>query len=281
MTFYQKLSAIIKKQHTLLCVGLDSDFEKLPKHLKNKKNPQFLFNKAIIDATHDLVCAYKPNTAFYEARGAEGIEDLYKTCQYLQKHYPEIVIIIDAKRADIGNTNNGYAEFVFDYFRGDAVTLHPYLGQEAIQPFLDRKDKGSIILCRTSNKGAGEFQDLAINNKPLYQIIAKQVVNKWNANHNCGLVAGASYPEELKKIRRLAPNLPLLIPGIGAQGGDVEKTVKAGVDEKGGNAIINASRSIIFAGNDKDFAKSARIEAEKLRDQINSIRINSVRKGVK
>jgi len=272
MTFYQKLSAITKKQNSLLCVGLDSDFQKLPAHIKHQKNPQFLFNKAIIEATHDLVCVYKPNTAFYEVRGAEGIEELYKTCQYLRKHYPEIVLIIDAKRADIGNTNNGYASFVFDYLGADAVTLHPYLGQEAIQPFLDRKDKGSIILCRTSNKGAGEFQDLVINNKPLYQIIARQIVKKWNTNGNCGLVAGANYPQELKKIRKIAPDLPLLIPGIGAQGGDIEKTVKAGIDKNGGNAIINASRSIIFAGNGKDFAKKARIEAEKLRDQINLVR---------
>jgi orotidine-5'-phosphate decarboxylase len=272
--FCQKLSEIIKKQNSLVCIGLDSDFRKLPAFLKSEKNPQFLFNKAVIDATHDLICAYKPNTAFYEARGVEGVTDLYKTCQYLKRNYPEIVLIIDAKRADIGSTNNDYAEFVFDYLQADAITLHPYLGQEAVRPFLDRKDKGSIILCRTSNPGAGEFQDLKVEGKPLYQVVAKQVVEKWNANNNCGLVAGAIYPEELGEIRKIAPKLPLLIPGIGAQGGDLEKTIRNGVDEDKGNAIINSSRGIIFASNGKDFAQKAKETAERLKNEINKIREN-------
>lgn len=280
MTFYQKLSSVINKQNSLLCIGLDSDFKKLPESVKHKKNPQFLFNKAIIEKTHDLICAYKLNSAFYEAKGVSGIEDLYKTCQYLRKNYPAIVIIVDAKRADIGNTNSGYAEFVFDYLGADAITLHPYLGQEAIQPFLDRKDKGSIILCRTSNPGGGEFQDLLVGKKPLYQVVAEQVTKKWNANNNCGLVAGANYPKELKKIREIAPNLPLLIPGIGAQGGDLEKTVTAGVNKEGTNAIVHAARSIIFASSGKDFGKIARIEAEKLKEQINSVRISLIRKNL-
>ena len=154
MTFKQRLDAITEKQNSLLCIGLDSDISKIPKHLQNEKTPQFAFNKAIIDATHDLLCAYKPNTAFYEAQGAEGISELKMTCDYLREKYPDIVIILDAKRADIGSTNQGYAQFAFDYLGVDAITLHPYLGKDAILPFLERKEKGSIILCRTSNPGA-------------------------------------------------------------------------------------------------------------------------------
>ncbi len=262
----------MKKHNSLLCIGLDSDFTKLPISVNKQKYPQFSFNKAIIDTTHDLVCAYKPNSAFYESRGEQGIVELKMTCDYLRKKYPDIVIILDAKRADIGNTNNGYVTFAYDYLGVDAVTLHPYLGREAIRPFLDRKDKGSIILCRTSNPGAGEFQDLKSSGKALYQVIAENVVEKWNTNKNCALVVGATYPAELKIVRRIAKNLPFLIPGIGAQGGDIEKTVKAGVDSHGAGAIINASRSIIFASGEADFAVKARKEAKRLKEQINTYR---------
>ncbi len=227
-------------------MGLDSD-------------KGFSFNKKIIDETFDLVCAYKPNSAFYEARGAAGIMDLKKTFSYIRQKYPHIVTILDAKRADIGHTNKGYVTYIFDYLGADAVTLHPYLGREALEPFLDRKEKGSIILCRTSNPGAGEFQD------DLYQKVATHVAKYWNANKNCALVVGATYPEELRIVRRIVKNMPLLIPGIGAQGGDLEKTVKAGVDSRGFGAIINASRSIIFAKNPRE-------EAQKLKDQINAFR---------
>lgn len=271
MTFYQKLDAITKQNNSLLCVGLDSDIAKLPEVCQKQEHKQFSFNKAIIDATHDLVNAYKPNTAFYESRGLPGIEALKLTCDYIRETYPEIPIIIDAKRADIGNTNEGYSTFVFEYLQADAITLHPYLGQEAIQPFLDRKDKGVIVLCRTSNKGAAEFQDLSIEGEPLYQHVADHVAHKWNANGNCALVVGATYPEELTQVRAIVGDMPLLIPGVGAQGGDVEKTVKAGV-HNGARAIINASRSIIFASSGDDFAEKAREEAQKLRDQINQYR---------
>lgn len=270
--FYKKLATSIKKHNSLLCVGLDSEKSKLPKQVKSRKHPQFEFNKAIIKATRDLVCAYKPNTAFYEAEGEKGILDLKMTCDYLRKNYPDILIIIDAKRADIGNTNNGYVSFIFDYLGADAVTLHPYLGREAIQPFLDRKDKGCIILCRTSNPGAGEFQDMLIDGKPLYMRVAKVVANKWNENENCGLVVGATYPKEIKRVRKTAPNLPFLIPGIGTQGGEMERSVKYGVDKFGNGAIINSSRSIIFASDGKDFAIRARTEAQKLRGEINKYR---------
>ncbi len=266
--FRQKLDDIVKKNNSLLCVGLDSNREKLPKHLAKEKYPQFAFNKAIIDATHDFVSAFKQNSAFYEARGAE----LKMTCSYIRENYPDIVIILDAKRADIGSTNEGYVRFAFDYLGADAITLHPYLGREALKPFLNRKDKGCIILCKTSNPGAGELQDLTVGGKPLYQIIAEKVSKEWNGNGNCALVVGATYPKELKIVRRIIGDLPLLIPGIGAQGGDIKDTVHAGQDSHGAGMIISASRSIIFASTRREFAQIAREEAEKLRNEINIYR---------
>ena len=255
MTFQEKLNKIIKKNRSLLCVGLDSDIYKI-------KGNQLSFNKKIIEATHDLVCSYKLNTAFYESIGHEGVNTLKDTCDYLVEKYPEIPIIIDAKRADIGNTNKGYVQFVFTYLGADAVTVHPYLGEEAIRPFLDEKEKGIIILCRTSNKGAGEFQDLKAGNVPLYKIVAKNVSNKWNVNKNCMLVVGATYPDELKEVRKIVGDMTLLVPGIGAQGGDLEATLKAGLNSKKQGLIINSSRGIIFAKNPRD-------EAMKLRNEIN------------
>ena len=272
MYFEEKLNFIIKKNNSLVCVGLDSDINKIPVHVREGKHPQSTFNKAIIDATHDLVCAYKPNSAFYEQRGKGGIEALKITCDYLKEKYPEIVIILDAKRADIGSTNEGSVKFAFDYLGADAVTLHPYLGKEALTPFLERKDKGCIILCRTSNPGAGEFQDLIFNKKPLYKIVAEKVSREWNINNNCMLVAGATYPKELAEVRKIVGEMTLLVPGIGVQGGDVEKTVKAGLNSKKGGMVINSSRGIIFASSGKDFAERARKETEKLRNQINNIR---------
>ncbi|MFI5265240.1 MAG: orotidine-5'-phosphate decarboxylase [Candidatus Levyibacteriota bacterium] len=272
MTFQQKLDNIISKNNSLLCIGLDSDFGKLPKFLQSSKHPQFEFNKEIIDKTFDLVSTYKLNSAFYEARGASGIEELKMTCDYIISNHPEIGIILDAKRADIGNTNNGYVRFAFDYLRVDAITLHPYLGQEAIQPFLDKKDKGCIVLCRTSNPGASELQDLRVDNEPLYMHIAKLVKTKWNSNKNCMLVVGATYPRELAEIRKVAPDMTFLIPGIGAQGGDLKKTLAAGLNKKGRGLMIHSARGIIFASHGKDFAAAARTEAEKLNNEINSLR---------
>lgn len=272
MTFYQKLTAVVAKNNSLVCVGLDSDFVKLPEHIKTDKTSQFTFNKAVIDATHDLGCAYKPNSAFYEARGAQGVTELKMTCDYLREKYPEIVTILDAKRADIGSTNEGYVRYAFDWLGVDAITLHPYLGKDAILPFLERKDKGCFILCRTSNPGAGEFQDLDTGGKPLYQVIAEKVTNKWNTNKNCGLVVGATYPTELEIVRRIVGDMPILVPGIGAQGGDIEKAINAGMDSKGAGIIINSSRGIIFASDGADFAQKAREEAQKLKESINLYR---------
>lgn len=271
MTFEQKLKAIVSKNDSLACVGLDPDFEKLPSSFQSQKYPQFAFNKFIIDCTHTFVAVYKPNSAFYEARGIEGISELKMTCDYVHEAYPDIPIILDAKRADIGSTNTGYVQYAFDWLGVDAITLQPYLGAEALKPFLDRKDKGCIILCRTSNPGAGEFQDLVLysdsgnQNIKLYQKMAEQVATKWNTNGNCMLVVGATYPEELAEVRRLAGDMWFLVPGIGTQGGDVEKTVKAGLNSKGTGMIINSSRGIIFA-------KDPGEEARKLRDEINRYR---------
>lgn len=272
MNFKTKLNAISKKHNSLVCVGLDSDPAKIPSHLKKEKHPQFVFNKAIIDSTADLVCCYKPNSAFYEAEGAKGVEQLKMTMDYLKSKYPEIPVILDAKRADIGNTNFGYIKYAFDYLRSDAITLHWYVGREGLKPFLELSDKGLFIYCRSSNTGAGEFQDLKMDGKPFYQILAKKVLKDWNYNNNCGLIFGATYPRELEIVRRIVGEMPILIPGIGAQGGDVEKTVQAGVDKDGQNAIINSSRGIIFASAGEDFAQKAREETKKLKDIINNYR---------
>jgi orotidine-5'-phosphate decarboxylase len=191
------------------------------------------------------------------------------TMDYIKNDFPETPVIMDAKLADIGNTNEGYVEFIFDYLGADAITVHPYLGSEAMKPFLDRAEKGVIVLCRTSNKGAGEFQDLDVGGMPLYQKVAHMIMDKWNYNANCGVVVGATYPDELRKVRHIVGSMPILIPGIGAQGGDVKLTVEAGVDKEGKNAIINSSRGIIFASPMTDFAEKARIEAEKLTKEIN------------
>ncbi len=254
-----------KKINSLVCVGLDSEMAKIPAQFKETESPQFEFNKWIIDQTAEFASAYKINTAFYEARGEAGLVELKMTVEYLQKNYADIFTICDAKRADIGNTNNGYVEAIFNYLNFDAITLHPYLGKEALLPFLDRADKASIILCRTSNPGAGELQDLLVEGKPLWQIVAERVRDEWNYNHNCLLVVGATYPEEMKQLRQIMGKICFLVPGVGAQGGDVEATVKAGLNEDGRGMIINSSRGIIFSVNPK-------AEAQKLRDEINKYR---------
>jgi len=263
-----------------LCIGLDSELEKIPAsahHLNNDcslaiKETIVAFNRAIIEATADLVCAYKPNTAFYEAHGATGIAALEETMRLLHTITPNVPIILDAKRGDIGNTNNGYIAFAFDYLKADAITLHPYMGQKSLQPFLDRAEKGIILLCRTSNEGAGEFQDLLINGEELYKKVARQISSHWNQNNNCGLVVGATCPNELREVRQIVDTMPLLIPGVGAQGGSVEETVKAAQDRRGAGMIINSSRGIIFASKEKNFAEAARREAKKLHSLINQYR---------
>lgn len=276
MKFIEKLISISRKNNSLLCVGLDTDLEKAPKFLLKDYDPMFSFNQKIIDSTCDLVCAYKPNIAFYEAHGSKGWEALKKTCKAIPK---EIPIIIDAKRGDIGNTARMYAKAIFEGLGADAVTVNPYMGEDAISPFLEYENKCTFILCLTSNKGAQDFQlsllkippKAGIDGKPLYQLVAEKTL-RWNKRGNCGLVVGATYPEQLRKIRGIAKSLPILIPGIGAQSGEVESTIKFGTDEKGERAIINSSRGIIYASQKEDFAEAARGEALKLRDKINLYR---------
>lgn len=261
-----------------VCVGLDSDFEKIPHSLKvkfsgqehSKKSALSEFNKAIIDSTHNLVCAYKINSAFYEAE-TETWEVLHNTFLYIQSKYPEIPVILDAKRADIGNTNEGYVKMAFDSLKADAITVHPYLGKEALGPFLAHADKGIIVLVRTSNPGSGELQGLEMNGRPLYQLVAENVAKNWNTAGNCAVVVGATYPEELKAVREIVGDMPILIPGVGAQGGDLEPTVKNGLNSKKQGIIIASSRSIIYASGGEDFAEAARRETEKLHNQIKGI----------
>ncbi len=264
-----------------VCVGLDSDFGKIPecayrRDYDGNVDPEHTivsFNRAVVEATKDLVCAYKPNTAFYETHGAKGIEALRRTIADIHAIAPDVPVILDAKRADIGNTNNGYASFAFDHLQADAITVSPYLGGEALQPFLERAEKGIIVLCRTSNPGAGELQDLSVNgDEPLYAYVARRVATKWNKSGNCALVVGATYPDELRKVRQIASDVPILIPGIGAQEGDLGKTISAGKDSRGQGIIVNSSRGIIFASNGLNFAGVARREAKKLADHINQYR---------
>lgn len=265
MTFQQKLDELVKKNNSLLCVGLDSDIEKLPVKFHSGRNPQFEFNQFIVDSTHDLVCAFKINSAFYEAHGPNGMTELKATCDYIREKYPHISIILDFKRGDIGNTNDGYVQFAFDYLHVDAVTVNPYMGREALDPFLRQKNKGVFVLCRTSNPGAGELQDLVMEGKPLYQHIAEKVSKEWNKFNNCFLVVGATAPEELAKVRDIVGDMALLVPGVGTQGGNVEETVKAGLNSRKAGMLVSASRSVIFSKNPRE-------EAQKLRNEINSFR---------
>lgn len=268
MKFVEKLKKASQKNNSLLCIGLDTDLDKIPKFLLNEKDPIFCFNKKIIDSTSDLVCAYKPNLAFYEACGIKGLEALKKTCEYIPKDIP---IILDAKRGDIGNTSKMYAKAIFEEFKADGVTLNPYLGEDSLTPFLGYEDKCCFILCLTSNVGAKDFQLLNFEEKPLYKIVAEKILT-WNKKGNCGLVVGATFPEQLMEIREIASDLPILIPGVGAQKGDVEKTVRYGTNKEGELAIINSSRGVIYASPDKDFPLRAKDEATKLRDLFNSYR---------
>jgi orotidine-5'-phosphate decarboxylase len=254
------------QEHKFLCVGLDTDYDQLPAPLKQASitDALFQFNQAIVDATGKYCCAFKPNIAFYEGYGPAGLEALMRTNRYIRNTFPGIPIILDAKRADIGNTNYGYVKAVKEVYDADAITVHPYLGKEALKPFLDEADLGVIVLCHTSNPGAAEFQELAVKEIDLYKKVAYNVYKTWNYNHNCALVVGATYPAQIGEVRAIAPELPLLIPGIGAQGGDLEKTVRQGLDHNQGGMIINVSRSIIYASRDVDFARAAEAEAAKI-----------------
>jgi len=261
----EKLLQASRTNRSLLCIGLDPDPELMP------KLGVLQFNREIVDATSDLVCAYKPNLAFYEALGIEGLKALEKTIAHIPKGIP---VIGDAKRGDVGSTARAYARALFETFGFDAATVNPYLGYDSVEPFIEYKEKGVFILCRTSNVGSADFQALPLSGKgekggkPLFEIVADRA-REWNAYGNVGLVVGATYPEELRRVRQLCPEMLLLIPGIGAQGGDLANAVRCGVDAHGEKAIISSSRQIIYASKGKDFAVAAREAALKLRDEIN------------
>jgi orotidine-5'-phosphate decarboxylase len=270
VNFSEKLAKIARKNKSLLCVGLDPDPERMPDGVSVLE-----FNKAIIDATADLVCAYKLNFAFYEVLQAEGMEALKQTVAYIPDDIPAIG---DAKRGDIGNTAKAYAKAIFDNLGFDATTVNPYLGFDSIEPFIQYHERGVFILCRTSNPGAVDFQALRAEAedgpRPLFELVALKA-SQWNAHGNVGLVVGATYPEELKLIRSYHPDMLLLIPGIGAQGGDLALTVRHGADARGERTLINSSRQVIYASQGKDFAQAARRAAAELRDQINHYRSQS------
>jgi len=268
MKFLEKLQKAQRENHSLLCIGLDTDPAKLPPRLGKSKNAVIHFNHHIIESTHDLVCAYKINLAFYEALGEHGWHILEATLACIPKG---VVTIGDGKRADIGNTSERYAHALYDEFGFDAATVNPYMGYDSIEPFIRSDSHCAFVLALTSNEGSSDFQRLIIRGRPLYEKVV-QTVTGWNSKKNIGLVVGATHPNELKPIRDLAPTVPILIPGIGKQGGDLASAVRYGCDKHGRLAIINASRSILYSSRGKDFADAARSEAQHLRDQIQKLR---------
>jgi orotidine-5'-phosphate decarboxylase len=260
---------------SLVCVGLDPEIERFPPHIAESASPIFQFNKAIVDATADLVCAYKPQFAHYAAYEAE--DQLERTIDYIHRTYPGIPVILDSKRGDVGNTAERYAIEAFERYHADAVTVSPYLGGDSLEPFLKYEDKGVIILCRTSNPGAGDVQDLEVGGRRLFHVVADIVANRWNSRGNCLLVVGATYPRELAEVREIVGNMPLLVPGVGAQGGDVSQAVQNGQTVAGSGLVISSSRGILYASAGEDFASAARAATEKLRDQINASRVRRAR----
>ena len=272
MKFTEKLSTAIAKNNSLLCVGLDPDVARFPAEFKGKPDAIFLFCKTIIDATAAFACAFKPQIAFFAALGAE--DQLQAICDYLKKNYIDIPIVLDAKRSDIGSTAEQYAREAFERYDADAVTLNPYMGFDSIAPYLEWKDRGAIVLCRTSNPGGSDLQFLKVDGVPLYQHVARLVAERWNQHGQCGLVVGATFPNELEQVRKLVGDMPLLVPGIGAQGGDIEATVKAGRSASGAGMMINSSRAILYAKpeGDESFAAAASRVALQTRDSINAFR---------
>lgn len=270
MKFVERLERAWASSGSLLCVGLDPDPARLPAQLAHTAHPIFEFGRAIVDATADLVCAFKPQIAYYAAARAE--DQLEMTIAHIRQRHPAIPVILDAKRGDIGSTAAMYAKEAFLRYQADAVTVNPYLGFDALVPFLNYKDKGVIVLCRTSNPGAQDVQDLASDGTKLYEIIAARAAHEWNANGNVLLVVGATYPDELARIRAIVGDMPILVPGVGAQGGDVAAVLANGATAAGTGLVISTSRAVLYAGSGSDYAEAARAAALKLRDEINQYR---------
>lgn len=271
MTFKARLENIFASTDSLLAVGLDPDLDKIPAFIKDFESPIVEFNKSIINATSDLVCAYKMNLAFYEQFGPSGWKSLKKTISLIPEN---VLILLDGKRADIANTSRMYAKAQFEELKSDAITVNPYMGHDSLAPFLQDSEKGAFVLCLTSNPGASDFQFLETNGQYLFEAVARKAV-EWNKNENVGLVVGATHAEYISRIRQIAPGIPLLIPGVGAQGGDLVKAVTSGLDKDGAGIIIPASRKLLYVSDDFDFASKSRNAAMELRDQINQIRSRS------
>ena len=276
MNFIESLKNAWVKNNSLLCVGLDPDLKKIPAAIRGKDRAIFEFCTGIVDATADLVCAFKPQIAYFAAQQAE--DQLKDLIQYIHSAYPQIPVILDAKRGDIGNTAEQYAVEAFERYQADAVTLSPYMGKDSVDPYLAYPEKGIVLLCRTSNAGGSDLQalEVSINGQrmKLYEHVARMIASQWNANGQCMLVAGATYTEELSSIRRIVGDMPLLVPGIGAQGGDVEATIHAGRSKDGTGLVVNSSRAVLYAGGDDavKYAEKAREVALQTRDAINAYR---------
>ncbi len=290
----ERLRSRWRDAQTLLCVGLDGELERLPPSVlgaqtgllsfdderagSGVEGSLIAFHQAIIDATADLVCAFKINSAFFEAHGPAGFRAMIRLIAYIHARYAPVPVILDAKRGDISNTSTAYARAAFDVCGADGITVQPYMGGDALAPFLERSDRGVFVLCRTSNPGSAELQDATVRladggtEEPLYALVARRVCGEWNVNGNCGLVVGATFPGDLATVRSVVGDLPILVPGIGTQGGDLEATVRAGLDSQGQGLLINASRSIIYASSDLDFAQAARHQAKHLNLEINRMR---------
>ena len=287
MSFYQRLNAAWDRSDSMLCVGLDPDVSRFPTSMRGSVDAIEDFCKAIVDATGDLVCAFKPQIAYFAAVGAE--KQLENVCEYIRAKFPDVVLILDAKRGDIGDTAALYAREAFSRYGADAVTVNPYLGTDSLEPFLTTPGKGTIVLCRTSNAGSSEFQSLEVDGEPVYLRVARTAAAKWSSIGECALVVGATYPEELARVRAIVGDMPILVPGIGAQGGDINAVVRAGATSPRSAAtsqadtpqattpaasrrglIINSSRAILYASDGADFATAARDAALATRTAINA-----------
>jgi len=275
MNFMQALRARWSAADTLVCVGLDPEPAKFPARFATDPDAVFGFCRAIVDATAEYACAFKPQIAHFAALGAE--EALQRLIAHVHAAHPGIPVILDSKRGDIGSTAQRYASEAFDRYAADAATVNPYLGRDSVQPFLDRADRGVVILCRTSNPGAADLQDLVVDagdgvRRPLYQHVAETIAREWNTHGNCALVVGATWPAQLREVRAIVGDLPLLVPGVGAQGGDVEAVVRNARTADGTGLLVSSSRAILYASSGDDFAAAAATEARKLRDAINRCR---------
>ena len=270
MHFMTALEAAWRQRNSLLCVGLDPDPARFPAHLQGRPHAILEFCTQIVDATADLVCCFKPQIAYFAARRAE--DQLEALIEHIHARHPGIPVVLDAKRGDIGSTAEQYAVEAFERFKADAITVNPYMGRDSVDPYLAYPDKGVILLCRTSNPGGSDLQFLDVGELKLYEHVARLVAEEWNASGNCGLVVGATFPAEIARVRALIGDMPLLVPGIGAQGGDIAATLAAGLSTHGAGLMINSSRAILYAGQDENFAAAARQAALDTRDAINAQR---------